>query len=361
MEEKISLEEVKKEKFSYSKLSTYETCPWRYKLTYIDKHFINDSSIATEFGTLIHFIEETIANDIKNNDNEPNFMIDNDKYLDILFNGSLDSEGKEVIGVTKLKEKYPKEFNEPDKVGLTYEDKVKDYIENGIYSLRNFLTNDKDIIILEAEKEFNLNYKGYIFHGFIDRVLKDNSTGEIIVEDIKTWSKMEDKDLVTPLQFVIYSLAASEMYEISLDKIKCYYCLPFTHMRYAAGTKGFMTRGLKKLDKLFDEISKDMFEPKPSPLCHWCTFCATNPNQKEEAKNLCPYFMKWTRQNKNKSVAYEWMGIENHDAILTAFIKEQKEIALLKEAAKKPSTLPQLNTIRVCNPTEGRMFLIRRS
>ena len=57
--------EQKTEKFSYSKLSVFEQCPFKYKLTYVDKHFINQPSIATDFGTLIHFIEETIANTIK--------------------------------------------------------------------------------------------------------------------------------------------------------------------------------------------------------------------------------------------------------------------------------------------------------
>ena len=71
------------EKFSYSKLSTYETCAYRYKLTYVDKHFVNDSSIANEFGTLVHYVEETIAKDIIANNNEPNFLID-----DSLLNGS---------------------------------------------------------------------------------------------------------------------------------------------------------------------------------------------------------------------------------------------------------------------------------
>ena len=47
--------------FSYTKLSTLEQCAFHYKLNYIDKIYINDSTLATELGTLIHYIEESIA------------------------------------------------------------------------------------------------------------------------------------------------------------------------------------------------------------------------------------------------------------------------------------------------------------
>ena len=56
------------EKFSYSKLDTYVQCPFKFKLKYVDGHYIFNSSIATEFGTLIHETEETIAKNIINNE-----------------------------------------------------------------------------------------------------------------------------------------------------------------------------------------------------------------------------------------------------------------------------------------------------
>ena len=123
-----------KEKFSYSKLSTYESCPWRYKLQYVDKHFLDTSTIANEFGTLVHYIEETIARDIIANDNEPLFMIDDQKYIDLFINADITEEdGSKVLGVIKLKEKYPEDFYKKDpKTGMNYSDKANDYLNNGI-------------------------------------------------------------------------------------------------------------------------------------------------------------------------------------------------------------------------------------
>ena len=56
----------KLEQYSYSKLDLYAGCGFKYKLKYIDKiQFKWTDTIATEFGTCIHSIEEDIANAIK--------------------------------------------------------------------------------------------------------------------------------------------------------------------------------------------------------------------------------------------------------------------------------------------------------
>lgn len=34
------------EKFSYSKLNTFESCGWKYKLQYVDGHYISADSLA---------------------------------------------------------------------------------------------------------------------------------------------------------------------------------------------------------------------------------------------------------------------------------------------------------------------------
>ena len=53
---------LKPTKYSYSKLNTYASCPWKYNLCYNEGHYIFTESIATLWGTLVHFIEENIGN-----------------------------------------------------------------------------------------------------------------------------------------------------------------------------------------------------------------------------------------------------------------------------------------------------------
>lgn len=308
-----------KEKFSYSKLSTYESCPWRYKLQYVDKHFLDTSNIANEFGTLVHYVEETIAKDILDNDGEPLFLFDEEKYINLFINSDItETDGSKILGVKKIKEKYPEDFYKKDKNNLDYSDKANDYLNFGIYRLRDYLNENRNLEIVGIEQPFELEYRNYVFKGFIDRVFRDKNTGQLLIEDIKTWTTIDQHDLVTPLQFVIYTLAAKQIYNV--DDIKCFYELPLiVHEKFLAGSSGYINRGLKKIDKLLDSIESQNFDPKPSPLCYWCVFSHTFPNQPEEAKYLCPYFCHWTRDNKDFSVEYEWMGIENNDKIIEDF------------------------------------------
>lgn len=329
------------EKFSYSKIDTYQSCPYKYKLVYVDKHFINQASIATDFGTLIHHIEETMANTLKEGK-----QINYREMINLLYDGDLDKEGKEVKGINKIKELYPNDFITPDKNGRTYLEKVETYIDSGICRLEDYLAENPDLEIVAAEQPFNLNYRGYVFHGFIDRIFRNKKTGDYIIEDIKTYSAPLDKDhLVTPLQFVIYTKALENIFEDV--KIRCAYELPLCNCKQEAGTKGFVERGFKKIDKLLDAIESKEFKPNPTPLCHWCIFSKTYPNQPEEAKNLCPYFSHWTRETKDFSVENEWMGEENHLQILESFINDYKSDDII---------LPEIKIEK----DNSRRFLIRR-
>lgn len=310
------------DKFSYSKLSCYQSCGYQYKLIYVDKHFINDSAIATDFGTTLHHTEELIARDIQNS-----IPLDYSKYINVFLNGDEHCKGMNEIAQT-----YPEAyFDELDKSSRTYDQKVREYLDDGIYRLEKFMKENPSYEIIGIEEEFNINYQSkYTFHGFIDRVFRDKSTGKIIIEDIKTYAKpIDDASLVTPLQFVFYVLAMQEKYPNS--EIECAYDLPLVGIKQKAGTEGFINRGLKKIDKLLDKIENEEFVPNPSPLCHWCQFSKTNPNQPEEGKNLCPYYSLWTKTNKVFQSEFYWQGVEKHPQILKEFIEKETKINKQKE------------------------------
>lgn len=341
------------EKFSYSKLEIFETCGWHYKLQYVDKHFVDTSSVATDFGTLVHFVEETMGKDIKNNNNDPLFLMDYQKYSNIFIDG-YHTEEENIKGIKELQELYKDDWFKKDKAGFTYADKASNYLSTGIYRLRDYMTENPDLEIIGLEQEFNLEYGEFLFHGFIDRIFKNKDTGEILIEDIKTWDKPKDiKDLRTPLQFVFYSLAVQELYPNT--SIVCAYELPLIGMKQVAGTVGFIGRGTTKINKLLEEISKEQFEPNPTPLCHWCPFCKTFPNQPEEAKNLCPYFSHWTRENPTFEKEFEWMGLDNHQAILEAFIKKNAE----EKSVERKEYITISKPIELKENT-SRRFILRR-
>lgn len=391
----FGVEDKKLEKMSYSKLSTMDTshggCPFKYKLQYIEGHFPNTNSVATEFGTLIHFVEETMGRDILKNQGESLFMIDYQKYSNLLMNGyhkcepigkytqeeadafnqkyklietdekfktteSIKYDVENIPGAEELSKKYADDWFKEDKAGMTYADKVASYLAHGIYRLGDMLSKNPNLEIIGLEQEFNLEYGEYLFHGFIDRVLRDKSTGEIFIEDIKTYSKaVADKDLATPLQFVFYTLAAKELYHTNL--IHCAYEMPLIGLKQSAGTSGFIDRGIKKINKLLSAVEAKEFAPAPTALCHWCPFSKTYPNQPEEAKNLCPYYSHWTKTNRDFSVENPWMGEENHRAILESFIQKYNR-NIQQELSKDHIVVNKFIDLK--NNTTERRFILRR-
>jgi len=304
------MSEEKKEKeikYSYSRLETYDQCPFRYWLKYIEKHYATTSSIAFDFGTLVHKTEETIGNCIKDGK-----QINYDELIQNF-----------ASKCTEIEQKYPKEFNEPDKNGRTYTEKINGYLNNGIYRLEKFMQANSELEIIETEKDFTFRYNGcQAFRGAIDRILRNKITGQYIVQDIKTYGAPIDQEkLKTPLQFVIYCMAMSETYPVDPTMITCQYDLPLCNLTQDAGTKGFIARGRTKLSKLFGKIDEKDWTPKATPLCAFCEFCLNNESAGKDTKFLCPYFCHWTRANKVFTKENDWTKIDDYPVLLEAFHK----------------------------------------
>lgn len=295
----------KSNKYSYTKIDTYNQCGMKFKLQYIDGHYCFSGSIATEVGSAVHAAEEAIGIALKNHEPINYIAIKNEL----------------IVKIAKIEAKYSSDWLTPDKTGRLYRDKLYDYLNNGIYNLERFVTANPMYEVIGTEQKIDIDYGNYRFGGSIDRVFRNTETGRLLIQDIKTWAEPEPSEkLATPLQFVVYTIGASKLYNIPEDQIDCQYYLPFCHgQTQDAGTKGFMKRGRTKLDKLFAGIEASDWTPKPTSLCHWCNFCQTNENAPQDTKFLCPYFMHWTRENKDFSKEYEWQGPAEHENILEAY------------------------------------------
>ena len=184
--------------------------------------------------------------------------------------------------------------------------------------------------LVATEKEFEFTFQDKVFYGFIDRILYDSRNQKYIVQDIKTYAvPIERKNLEVPLQFVVYTHAMKELYGVTSEEIECSYDLPFCDVVQRAGGEDFMQKGTKKLQALLQSIGENNFTPNPTPLCHWCEFCPTNPNQDPKAKNLCPYHSLWTRENKTHQVASKWCGLDQHELVLFEYIKCQNPSSIV--------------------------------
>jgi len=203
---------------SYSQYGMYSTCQEQYKLNYIDKLGTSSANIHTIFGSAMH---ETIQH-----------------FLDVMYNVSkkqaltLNLEG---MLYNQLVEHFTKEKDklEEGKFPCTNEE-LNEFFDDGKKILSYFIKKLDKLYtksgyeLVAIEQRLNAEIKpGVHFIGFIDVLLKDKTTQEYIIIDLKTstrgWSKYQKNDKVKTSQMLLYKKFYSDKYDIPLNKIKVEY------------------------------------------------------------------------------------------------------------------------------------------
>jgi hypothetical protein len=268
-------------------------CQQQFKLSYIDKLGESSANIHTIFGSAMH---ETIQH-----------------FLSVMYGVSkkqallLDVEGM-------LKEKLVEHFT-TEKAKMTEgtpctQIELEEFFGDGRQILHYFKTKlDKlytksGFELVSIELPLNAEVRpGVNFVGFIDIVLKEVSSGKIIIIDLKTstrgWNQYQKADKVKTSQMLLYKKFYSEKYNVPLDKIEVEYQIlkrkvsdttEFTIPRISkfvpangkpsvnAAWKGFM----EFVDSVYDEVGavKQVdFPTNKSKACDWCEF---------KSRKICP-------------------------------------------------------------------------
>lgn len=295
--------------FSYSKMEVFKNCPLQYRYKYIEKKYSQDTSIALELGSLCHYVLEQKGKMIVSGE-----TVDYEKLNNILMNGVTETDEKtkeELLGVNQLKRKYFEVWHEADNAsGASYDEKIKLFDK-----VLHEEMEDADWKPTYFEKSFEFVWNNkVILKGFIDRI--DTKDGQYRTVDYKTSKKVyEQNKLATSLQFGVYALAI--LNEFGVLPIESEYRFILIDDKQYALTKGWEKRLIKAMDKVFGDIEasekKSVFVPKPSPLCHWCNYCQTNP-EATIYRNECEYFSKWTPTQKTFEVNKKWNALENVNA-----------------------------------------------
>lgn len=239
--------------YSHSKISTFEQCPLKYKLRYIDKIIIVERSIESFLGEIIHSSLEWLYNSVK------------EKRIP-----SLD----EVIFY--YAKKWEEDFNE--KI-IIRRNELGDFYNKGVKFLIDYYIKNKpfDDNTLYTEKEIWINLdkeRKYVIRGFIDRLAYNLKTNEYEIHDYKTSNSIPTKEKIeTDRQLALYSIAVKELFGKDKRVLLIWHYLAYNQKIYSKRTDEQLESLRQQIIELINEIeAEEKFPAYISKLCDWCEY-----------------------------------------------------------------------------------------
>ena len=186
----VTGEEQALEQYSFSKLSSWWTCPYGFKLRYID-HQVGIGNAFSSFGTLVHSIMERYAN------------------------GELELWDLAAVYEWEFEAAVPEQFP-----WNKYTNLRNSYYEQGLSFLKSFGGYDA-YKLLGVEEKFQLQIDDWLFVGVIDLVFEDEN-GRLIIRDYKSKAAFKDdkEKRKYARQLYLYSLYVKEKYGRYPDELQ---------------------------------------------------------------------------------------------------------------------------------------------
>jgi putative RecB family exonuclease len=235
-------------RLSYSSISTYETCPAKFKFQYEDR-VPSRPSPALSFGDSLHRSLHAFHN------------------RPVPVAPSLD-ELHEILDLMWVSEGFASEPEE-----RTYRDHARQVLA------QYHRDNAPDYRIPAAlEFRFHIEVEGVQVNGTIDRLDRIPGGGYEII-DYKTNRRLPPAAVVDrDLQLSIYFLAAREVWGIEPERLTLYFLLPGQRMS-TTRTAADADELRRRIAVVAERIDAGKFEPRENPLCNWCDY-----------QQLCPVF-----------------------------------------------------------------------
>ncbi len=253
------------EKFSFSQLAAFSTCPLQYKFAFVLKIPASTDKASLIFGRVLH---NTLYNFLLP------ILSERQKMQGDLFGESYhDSAAKQPA--TQLSEKRLLEIYNEFWVADGYSNKKEreSYHQKGIEALKKFIqTYQADIPkeILFLEKRFSFKIDGDIIKGAIDRIDKC-ADGTLEIIDYKTGKTKTKLDFSEKRQLILYQLFIEEFLGIKVGALSYYYLESGEKFTFTA-TKKDITRLRLEVREEIAAIKKRDFTPTPSLMCQFCDF-----------------------------------------------------------------------------------------
>ena len=254
--------------YSHSKLSTYETCPLKYKLQYIERpEVVKEEGVEAFLGKRVHEALEKLYRNLRYSR-----LITADELLNY-YNDQWDKNWNDSVAIAKK--------------DLT----ANNYKDTGIKCIRNYYQRHAPFengvtIGIEEKITFPLSEDGgYAIQGYIDRL--DRTKDKIYeIHDYKTSGSLPlQEHLDDDRQLALYEIGIRKKYPDVREVKLIWHYLMFDMELSSERTSEQIEDLRKETIALIDAIEADKeFKHKESNLCGWCDYWAYCPAKKHIAR-----------------------------------------------------------------------------
>jgi DNA helicase-2/ATP-dependent DNA helicase PcrA len=250
------------EKFSFSQLAAFSTCPLQYKFAFILKIPASTDKASLIFGRALH---NTLYNFLLPS------LSESKRFQESLFpDDTAKKKAAESITEKRLLDLY-QEFWQTD--GYKNKQERDAYQKKGLEALKKFFVSyqavpPKEILFLE--KKFSFRIGGDIIKGAIDRVdrLQD---GSLEVVDYKTGKSKEKLEFKDKRQLILYQIFLEEFLNEKVSQLSYYYLETGEKLSFKATAKETEKLRSGVMEEIAAIKNRD-FTPTPSPMCGFCDF-----------------------------------------------------------------------------------------
>ena len=284
-------------RLSYSSISTYETCPAKYRFQY-ETRLPTSSSPALAFG-------ETLHRTLYRFHDRPVPVAPSLPELHEMLEGEWVSDGYRDESEERLYREHARQV-------------LSEYHQRNAESFR---------IPAALEFRFTVEVEGVQLSGTIDRMDRLPGGGYEII-DYKTNRRLPPKATVDrDLQLSLYFLAAKEIWGIEPERLTLYFLLPGERMS-TTRTAADATELRRRIGTVAERIAAGMFEPRQNPLCDWCDFQRVCPvfrhryekEQGDPAPRMTELVDEWIRLKREDWERYR--RLEELKGLINAFCEE---------------------------------------
>jgi putative RecB family exonuclease len=259
--------------YSHSQLAAYETCPQKYKLSYIDKIEVETEGIEAFMGSRVHEALEKLYRDLKVT--KLNTL---EELLDF-YHQSWEKNWNDLIQIVR-KDYSAQHYRQLGEKCIT------DYYERYCPFDHGKTLGLEEYIYFPLKQE-----SGYWIRGFIDRVtLVDGAILEI--HDYKTSNRLPaQEDVRSDRQLALYQMGVAEKWQ-GIEEVRLiWHYLTFDTEIHSSRTPDELHQLRQATLELIQGIEADrQFLPKEGPLCDWCDYQRFCPKRKHRiaVENLPP-------------------------------------------------------------------------